>query len=305
MRRFVWCAAFAIALVQSVGIRAGLAASCCGGSSAADALSLPKFLQAAANVRLAVTDDLDLRSGDGDRLQVNSWRTTESRLSIAGAYRLGEDWQGSVAAPIIVKRAAASGREAWGGGLGDMSLALRYEWLDEDTCYAHPATGWSRRDVMPAVHFFSRLRLPSGRAETTASDPLGARLTGSGDWLVAGGAEVIKVWGKWGHSLDLSAGRSWPRWHLTNHQPAWQVTASGYLMWYPRYLAFVGAGVSQEANFRETAPRQTATDARAFLSWMFHDRPLWLRADLAARGAAGKNTPLSWSAGLSLAHVWY
>lgn len=295
----------AAALLYLLAARPAYAVSCCGGASAGDALVLPKFLSYAAALRLGFAQDVDLRDSQGRRLYSSSWQSSEQKTTLSGAARLGHNWQAGLAMPLTLRHVSIAGQSAVGYGLGDANLALRYELLDEDTCYAHPATGWTRRDIRPTLHFFVRGKLPTGRAQSNANDPLGARITGAGDWQVLTGAELIKVWGKWGHSFDLAGGQSWPRADLSGRSAAWRLAAGGNLMWYPRYLAFVGTGFSQTAAFRQSQTRQTQTDVLVFGSWMSHDRPWWLRADLAATGVAGKSAALGWGGGVSLARFWY
>lgn len=271
-------------------------ASCCGGASALHPFVLPKWEKAMVGARLAGSAEFDRLAADGDPFG-STMRAGEGRLLVGGAWRAGGDWQLGASLPLVLRRVVVPGMTAGGGGLGDVSLSVRYEIMDEETCIFRPFRELAWNEIKPTVHLVLGVGLPTGRAADGGADPLGARVTGSGDLEQTLGLEVTKIWGAVGNAVEGGGGRRWPL--HPGEDAVWQARASASLMWYPAFQRFLGVS----AGWKGERSDVVATDSlrlEGIASWIIPDTRWWLRGNAGFEGLAGRNTPRGPTGGLTL-----
>lgn len=103
---------------------------------------------------------------------------------LAGSFRFAERGQAGVVVPMIETHRSVGGLTDTGGGLGDLALTARYDFL-----LATEALYWPGLGVLAAV------TLPTGRAPNQATHALAADATGAGTYDLTVGADVEKVTG--------------------------------------------------------------------------------------------------------------
>lgn len=288
------CAIFAAALAALLGsgVAAPLfAASCCGGANNTDQFALSKWRHAMAGVSPQFSRAWAVRDGDRNRVS-GTWRSDAVRLVAGGAYRVAPDWQVAAAVPGIFNSVAAGRAGAIGGGVGDLGAQVRYELLDEDTCFARPVTEMAWNEVKPSVHFFLRGTLPTGRPTSRATDALGASITGRGLWSAEAGVDVTKVWGRLGNGLSLAAGGQTPDRSAIDGVRALRWEAGAGVLYFPAYQRSLGLFVSHRQErgelLRVESTQLSLTGTLADVgAW-------WLRATVSAAGwLGGRNTPVA------------
>lgn len=275
-------------------------ASCCGGASALHPFVLPKWDRAMVGGRMAVNSELDRRGPDGERLSGTA-RALESRLLLGGAWRPARDWQLGLSLPLVMRRVTVPGMQATGGGFGDMTLSARWEILDEETCIVRPFRELNWNELKPTLHLVLGVGLPTGRAPGAADDPLGARVTGSGDLEQTLGLEFIKIWGAVGNSLEGGGGRRWSLGH--DHDHIWLARASAAMMWYPAFQRFVGISSGWQAE-RGGEVRTDSLRLEAIGSWIIPGTRWWLRANAGVDGLAGRSVAFGPTGGVTLSRLW-
>jgi len=123
-------------MMQFPAVYAGnqsFAASCCGGGSAAS-LSVPKYATGVADL------SFDTELYDGFWNQEGNHRSDppnsdlkQYRMNAGMGYRFAKDWQTSVSLPFIWNDNSYSGTSLQTNGLGDTTLSLQYELLDDNS----------------------------------------------------------------------------------------------------------------------------------------------------------------------------
>lgn len=147
------------ALVAAVVPFSAMAASCCGGGSAAS-LVLPKFGQG----MIDLSTDIENYNGYWD--EKGRWRSdppgsqlAQYRLNLGGAYRLADRWQISGMLPFVMNRNHYAGLTSNTSGLGDGAVSVWYEAFDNLQCV------WdvqSLEDLKPAIYLGGSLTIPTG-----------------------------------------------------------------------------------------------------------------------------------------------
>jgi hypothetical protein len=182
------------------------AASCCGGGSATS-LSVPKYATAIADLSF----DAELYDGywnkDGaHRADPPGSDLKQFRTNLGVGYRFARDWQTSISLPFVWNDNNYSGVSSQTTGLGDMTLAVMYELLDDNSTWkVHEA-----RDLIPGVSLGLSLLLPTGYSPyddlTSSFD-----VTGRGFYRLEGTLLVEKMIRPWSGSLALSYGTHFER----------------------------------------------------------------------------------------------
>jgi len=177
------------------------AASCCGGGSAT-ALVVPKYATAIADLFF----DMELYDGywnhDGNhRPDPPNSDLKQYRLNMGLGYRFAKDWQASVSLPYVWNDNSYSGVSSQSDGLGDTTLSVMYDLLDDNSI-------WKVRDaqdLIPGVSLGLSLLLPTG---ISPYDDLKSSfdITGRGFYRLDGTLLVEKTIRPWNASLALSYG---------------------------------------------------------------------------------------------------
>jgi hypothetical protein len=182
------------------------AASCCGGGSAT-ALVVPKYATAVADLSF----DTELYDGywnhDGNhRPDPPNSELKQYRLNTGMGYRFAKDWQASASLPFVWNDNKYSGVSSQTDGLGDTTLSVMYDLLDDNSA-------WKVRDIqdlIPGVSLGLSLLLPTG---ISPYDDLKSSfdITGRGFYRLDGTLLVEKTIRPWSTSLALSYGTHFER----------------------------------------------------------------------------------------------
>jgi hypothetical protein len=278
------------------------AASCCGGASVSEPFALPKWNDSLVGLSLQHETTFGARGQAGERLPVSNWAMYEQRVVVGGAYRLAKDWQAGLALPLVHRTMSAGGLRTTGTGLGDVGLSVRYEIMDEETCFAMPFHELTPLELKPSIHWVTRGSAPTGRAMHRSTDALGADVTGTGLWSADTGVEIMKVWGVLATGGEILGGYQTGI-AENGHQispPAlrWQTGAS--VLFYPRYQRYLGISVLHRRElFRTLASAFDVEATSAYVVGSVADLPggLWLRGAVGQTGVwQGRNIPVGWSA---------
>lgn len=149
--------------------RVAVAASCCGGSSAAVPTRPADCDQWVVGIGVAGETALGRWDAAGASVPTAIAESTLT-TTVGGGYRWAP-WGGAVAELPVQLNWKTTGDDAtWGGGLGDAHLGVFFDPLDE------PA-----ETPVPVPILSVGARLPSGRAWTESTDPLLADVTGLPD----------------------------------------------------------------------------------------------------------------------------
>jgi hypothetical protein len=177
------------------------AGSCCGGGGGAN-LVLPKFYQSMVDVSV----DIEIYNGYWDQQGVHRADPPGSdlqqyRLNLGYAHRFSPRWQASVIVPYVWNSNVYSGISSRTDGLGDTTINLWYEALDD-------VSTWKVRglkDMIPSVLIGPSLLVPTG---ISSFDDVNSSfdVTGRGFYRIDGNVIITKTIHPWSASLSLSYG---------------------------------------------------------------------------------------------------
>jgi hypothetical protein len=194
------CAAFFMgaALISPLSVWAG---SCCGGGGGSSLL-LPKFYKDMVDVSV----DLEKYHGYWDldgkhKPDPPGSDLRQYRLNIGYAKRLAERWQTSITVPYVWNDNTYSGLSSRTDGVGDTTLNLWYEAVDDKSAWKIR----SLRDMVPSVTIGASLLVPTG---ISPYDDVNSSfdITGRGFYRIDGNMLISKTLHPWIASLSLSYG---------------------------------------------------------------------------------------------------
>jgi len=177
------------------------AGSCCGGGGGATLL-LPKYYQEMVDV------SFDLEKYDGFWDQGGKYTPDPAgsdlrqyRMNIGYARRFSSRLQASIAVPYVWNSNQYSSRTSRSDGLGDTTLSLWYEAVDD-------RSAWKIRemkDLMPSITIGSSLLVPTG---ISPYDNVNSSfdVTGRGFYRLDGNVILSKTLHPWSAALSLSYG---------------------------------------------------------------------------------------------------
>ncbi|GFO59181.1 hypothetical protein GMST_15060 [Geomonas silvestris] len=182
------------------------AGSCCGGGSNT-ALMVPKYAKAVADLSFdyenyhGFWNQNGRHTSDPPGADLNQYR-----LNLGGAYRFFEDWQVSLIIPYLWNDNTYSGVSSQTSGLGDTTLSVWYDLLDDTS----PWRVHTARDLVPAVSIGLSLLLPTGYSPY---DDLKSSfdVTGRGFYRLDGNLYIEKMIRHWDLSLAASYGTYFER----------------------------------------------------------------------------------------------
>ena len=128
------------------------------------------------------------------------YRENDFEEDVFGAFRVARQGQIALLVPVVQTYRHASGDTELGGGLGDLNLSLRYDFL---------LAGQSR--VIPGVAALAGITAPTGTPADAQipSHPLGTDATGVGAWQGNAGVALEQIYGPWLFSVtELLAWRA-------------------------------------------------------------------------------------------------
>ncbi len=182
------------------------AGSCCGGGGGA-ALVLPKFYESMLDV------SFDMEKYDGFWDQHGKYTPDppgsdlrQYRMNVGYAWRLAPRWQTSIAVPYIWNNNKYSGLTSRTDGIGDTTLNLWYEALDD-------ISAWKIRevkDLAPSITIGPSLLVPTG---ISPYDNVKSSfdVTGRGFYRLDGNVLISKTLHPWSASAALSYGTYFER----------------------------------------------------------------------------------------------
>ncbi len=177
------------------------AASCCGGGSAAS-LTVPKYAVAVADL------SFDTEFYDGYWNQNRKYipdppgsNLRQYRLNAGAGYRFAKDWQASISLPYVWNDNSYSGVSSQTNGLGDTTVSVMYEVLDDNSAWRVRDIG----DMIPGVSLGLSLLLPTGISPYD-NQQSSFDITGRGFYRLDGTLLVEKTIRPWNASLALAYG---------------------------------------------------------------------------------------------------
>jgi hypothetical protein len=177
------------------------AGSCCGGSSGA-ALVVPKYAKQLVDVCVDVEKYDGFWNQDGRYISDPPGSDlTQYRLNVGLAQRLAASWQTFIAVPYVWNSNKYSGLSSSSNGLGDATLGLWYEALDD-------TTAWKIRelkDLVPSLLIGTSLLIPTG---ISPYDDVKSSfdVTGRGFYRFDGNILMSKTLHPWSTAIALSYG---------------------------------------------------------------------------------------------------
>ena len=123
------------------------------------------------------------------------------RMNLGYVHRLASRWQGGVLIPYVWNDNTYSGTSSGSDGLGDSTLNLWYEAVDEKSVWRSQT--W--RDLIPSATIGPSLLIPTGKSP---HDEVGSSfdVTGRGAYRIDGNILLEKTLHPWSASLFLSHG---------------------------------------------------------------------------------------------------
>lgn len=228
------------------------AGSCCGGGGGATLL-LPKFYQNMVDV------SVDLEKYDGMWDQNGKYAPDppgsdirQYRLNLGYAHRFSSRWQTSILVPYVWNENTYSGISSRSEGLGDTTLNLWYEAIDDKSA-------WKIRefkDLMPSITIGPSLLVPTGISPYDNANS-SFEVTGRGFYRLDGNVIVTKTLHPWSATAALSYGvyhrRAVNREYGRYVEPYWKKlgdrTSASLAVSYIYYLGSSGDTLTGTASF--------------------------------------------------------
>jgi len=227
-RRLVLLAGVAFALVSAIAKDAS-AQACCAGSGALTPGRLALHEDALVGLQGHAATVFGLYDEGANYARTPHYSEYDFEEDLFGAVRVFRRGQVALLLPLVETRRASypPGQTAAtqvGGGIGDVNLSLRYDFL---------VAGQSH--IVPGIAALVGLTAPTGRSPNEASLPLSANATGTGAWQ-----------GNFGLALEQSFG-------------PWLLNATELFAWRAPYFAPARAGTPSSTSIDETLAPQWVT----------------------------------------------
>jgi hypothetical protein len=164
------------------------AQACCAGSAAVTPARLALHEDALIGTTVRVAGILGSYAPDGSYTKAPS-HTSEVDLEedLIGAVRVTKRGQLALLVPLVETYRAAPGEGgATGGGIGDINIGARYDFI--------LAGAWR---YVPGVAVLAGLTVPTGRTVASAKQPLAVDATGIGAFQGNIGVALEQTWGPW------------------------------------------------------------------------------------------------------------
>lgn len=163
------------------------AQACCAGSSAVTPARLGLHDSAAVGLQLRASDVFGSHDAKGEYVPApDGTREWDFGQDLYAAVRVLPRGQLGVLLPLVETHRSTRGRSETGGGLGDVNLSARYDFV-----LAHESV------LIPGIGLLAGVTLPTGREVEKAEKPLATDATGLGAVQVNGGVGLEQVFGNW------------------------------------------------------------------------------------------------------------
>ncbi|MEZ4294964.1 MAG: hypothetical protein R3B70_08295 [Polyangiaceae bacterium] len=189
--------AAALALIALAAPADALAQACCAGASALGNGRLAPHEDALVGLTLRATDFHGSMTHDGAYAAApDGVSDIELQQELVGTMRIFEHGQLTAIVPVLETFRSVPGLSEMGGGLGDVQLGARYDFIEPGASPRWPgiALAWS-------------LTLPTGVSPEEASQPLATDATGTG--ALAASGQVVLERGFGDAFVQLSGGAEW------------------------------------------------------------------------------------------------
>jgi hypothetical protein len=173
-----------IVLVTIAKATPAAAQACCAGGALVSPARLALHEDYAVGLQLKAREDLGAFDDSGHYARFQQEQEQDLEQDLAASFRLTRQAQVGVVLPIVETHRVVSGLSEWGGGIGDVALNARYDFLNAAEAVYLPGFGL----LVSAV-------FPTGRPSDQAKNPLATDATGAGTYNVTIGADVEKVFG--------------------------------------------------------------------------------------------------------------
>ncbi|MCU0580662.1 MAG: transporter [Desulfobacterota bacterium] len=228
----------------------------------------------------------------GDRLV--RWTTV-----LRPYYGLTEDWEVSADIPYYYHWATQTGRSAQTGGLGDLLLATKYRFLNNDE------EGWR-----PALAALGRVKFPTGKYEGLADNLLEADRTGNGSYEYILGLALSKPLGKWHlHVSVLYDYLAEARLDGVSTRPGdiWSAQLALEFDFQKNASLVAELTAYRQAATRVEGQTQEGTDGRLLTlvlaaAWRFHEKAVAMAGVMVT--PAGKNAEFGYTPGLLISYTY-
>jgi hypothetical protein len=208
------------------------AQACCAGGALVSPARLALHEDYAVGLQVKARDDLGAFDENGHYAGFQQEQEQDFEQDLAASFRLTRRAQAGVVLPIVETHRVVSGLSEWGGGIGDVALNARYDFLTA-----------AEAVYLPGFGLLASAVFPTGTPSDQAKKPLATDATGTGTYNVTIGADVEKVLGHAFGSLNAWMTYRFDRTVLT--PGAASITESFALQW--TFLAVAGYVFDSEA----------------------------------------------------------
>jgi len=181
--RLVLRLAAALFVVAAAPVAARAAACCAGAAVMPGRLMIHEDALVGLDLRAgrelgAFDDRAGFAAASGDELAFEQ--------GIFAALRVAGNGQAAVRAPLVQTFRDLRGVREFGGGLGDLQLEARWDFVDA-----------GQFQDLPGIAIVASVALPTGRAPEAVQRPLGTDATGTGAFQAVGGIALEHIFGDW------------------------------------------------------------------------------------------------------------
>lgn len=275
------------------------AGSCCGGSSGA-ALVVPKYASALVDISYDIEKYDGFWNQDGRYIpDPPGSDLTQYRFNMGFAKRFSPAWQASVAVPYVWNANKYSGLSSSSDGLGDATVGLWYEALDDVTAWR--ITEW--KDMVPSLLIGPSLLIPTGLSpyDNVKSS---FDVTGRGFYRLDGNVLLSKMLHPWSASVTLSYGtyierpvdREYGRYVEPYHKDLGDRFFASTSLSYIYYLGIAGDALTGTASLSHLQEADTTINGR-------QDPDSGFRKDSVGGTLAYSSTDHDWSVRASWSHA--
>lgn len=163
------------------------AQACCAGSGAVTPARLGLHDDAVVGAQLRAANVFGSHDSAGRYVSAPSdAREIDLEEAAYAAVRVLRNGQLGALVPFVQTHRAASGRSETGGGVGDVNLSARYDFLR-----AHESL------VVPGIGLLAGVTLPTGTSVESADKPFATDATGLGAVQANGGLALEQAFGPW------------------------------------------------------------------------------------------------------------